>query len=257
MRIETVKALILFLVLFAVWQVLYSFALDELLAYTIVLVVLAGFLFLDKQSLASLGFRRPSSWKRYAGIGLILGAVFVMYVFTLGSALFASDPESLIRPLIFTVNLGVLSVPYVAALALAVALVEETSFRGYILRNLIQSFSHRRALLFSAILFGLYHISWFYIYYSPLPPSQTFTYWSSFIVYAFVGGVFLGYFYMNTERTTIGPIAYHWSIIFIQSFVPYTLPFSTAAGHGLITIPILLFIPLLVFLKRNGWLGKA
>jgi membrane protease YdiL (CAAX protease family) len=256
-NLETRKAILLFMVLFVTWQVLYPLRLDTLVGYAIVLAVLAGFLFLDKQTLQKVGLRRLSGWRRYVAIGCVLAAICVLYLFVLGSLLYSNVTPSLSRPLIFSVGLGVLSVPYVLVLALTVAFVEETSFRGYILRNLRGSFSERRAVLYSAILFGLYHISFFYFYTIALPPSQAFTYWSSFILYTFVVGIFLGYFYLKTEQTIVGPVAYHTSIIFIQSFVPYSLAFSYAEGHLYITLPVIAFIPLLFFLERKRWLGRS
>ncbi len=88
----------------------------------------------------------------------------------LGSVLFSSAPQSLIQPLIFSVGYGVLSVPYVLVLALVIGLAEECSFRGYILRNLRGSFSEGKAVLYSSVLFGLYHISIFYVYSSTCHP---------------------------------------------------------------------------------------
>jgi membrane protease YdiL (CAAX protease family) len=254
---RTRKAILLFVVLFVTWQLLYSLGLDTLLGYAIVLAVVVVFLALDKQSLAKVGLRRPSGWTGYVVIGCVLAVIFVTYLFVVGSVLYSNVPPSLSRPEIFSVGAGVLSVPYLLVLALTIGLVEETSFRGYILRNLRGSFSARKAVLYSAILFGLYHISFYYIYTTPLPPSQSFTYWSSFILYTFVGGVFLGYFYLNTGRTIVGTLAYHSSNIFIQSFVPYPLAFSFTEGHLLSTIPIILFIPLLFLLKRTRRLGKS
>ncbi len=245
------------MVLFVTWQVLYPIGLDTLLGYAIVLAVVAGFLALDKQSLAKVGLRGASGWRSYVGLGCVLAAIFVTYIFVLGSVLYSNAPPSLSRPLIFSVGLGVLSVPYVLVLALTIGLVEESSFRGYILRNLRGSFSERKAVLYSAILFGLYHISFFYIYTTALSPSQSFTYWSSFILYTFVTGVFLGYLYLNTGRTIIGTLAFHSSSIFIQSFVPYPLAFSFTEGHLLSLVPVILFIPLLFLLKRTRWLGKS
>jgi membrane protease YdiL (CAAX protease family) len=254
---ETKKAILLFLVLFVTWQLLYPLGLDTLLGYVIVLAVLVGFLALDKQTLAKVGLRRTPGWRSYVGIGCVLAAIFVLYLFVLGSVLYSNVTPSLSRPLILSVRLGVLSVPYVLVLALTVAFVEETSFRGYILRNLRGSFSEGKAVLYSAILFGLYHISFFYFYTIALPPSQAFTYWSSFILYTFVVGIFLGYFYLKTQQTIVGPLAYHSSIIFIQSFVPYSLAFSYAEGHLLITLPVIAFVPLLFFIQKRGWLGKS
>ena len=155
LNVGTRKAILLLTVLFVTWQVLYPLGLDTLLGYAIVLAVVAGFLALDKQSLARVGLKRPSGWTGYVAIGCVLAVIFVSYLYLLGSLLYSNVPPSLSRPEIISVGFGVLSVPYVLVLALFIGLVEETSFRGYILRNLRESFSERRAILYSAILFGL------------------------------------------------------------------------------------------------------
>jgi membrane protease YdiL (CAAX protease family) len=147
-NVETRKAILLFVVLFVTWQVLYPLGLDTLLGYVIVLAVLAGFLVLDKQNPSKVGLRRPSGWRRYVSIGCVFAAIFVLYLFVLGSILYSNTSPSLSRPLIFSVGFGVLSIPYVLVLALTIALVEETSFRGYILRNLRRS-SRREKLFFT------------------------------------------------------------------------------------------------------------
>ncbi len=257
MKLETKKAILLFFLLFLTWQVLWFVAglgLNTLLGYTAVFAVLVVFLALDGQKARGLGLTRPRYWKRYVAAGFVLAVAFVSYMFALGPALSQGNPE-LSEPLISSVGYGVLSVPYVGVVALAVGLVEETSFRGYILRNLRKSYSDGRAILYSSILFGAYHISILGIYLSARPLSQTVTYWTSITLFAFVWGLFLGYFYVNTEQTTIGPITCHSGSIFIQSFVPFSVAFIFTVGHLLTTIPVIVFIILLILLKRKGWLG--
>ena len=255
MKIETGKSLLLFLILFVAWQLLYFLGFDELLNYTIVLLVAIGFFALDKQTLASLGLRRSAHWGRYVNIGVVLGTGFVACLSALGWATHRNDPIDLTRPYISILNLGLFSVPYVAVLALFIGLVEESSFRGYILRNLLATSTPRRALFYSAVLFMLYHVSFFFLYNSPFPASETFTYWSSFLLYAFVVGIVIGYFYMNAKQTITGTVAFHSSIIFVESFLPYEGTLQFAEGHLEVTVVILLFLPLLVLLKRAGWLG--
>ncbi len=70
-------------------------------------------------------------------------------------------------------------------------------------------------------------------------------------------GLFLGYFYMNTEKTTIGTITYHASSIFIESLVPFGLATSVFNGHLLSTTVYIIFIPILTLLKRKGWLSNT
>lgn len=258
MGVHVRKSILLFLVLFATWQLLYPLGLNTLLGYAIVLAVVASFLVLDRQSFAQVGLRKPSRWKSYIGIGSMISVVSATYMFLLGSGLYSNVPPYLSRPLILSVGFGILGVPYVLVLALTIGIVEETSFRGYILRNLRESFSAGRAVLYSSVLFGLYHISFFHIYTSPLSAARTLTYWGSFVLEAFLTGVFLGYFYLNTEQTVIGTITFHSSNIFIQTFVPYSLAFSTAEGHLLVgTIPVISLILLWILLKRTHRARKA
>jgi membrane protease YdiL (CAAX protease family) len=152
---------------------------------------------------------------------------------------------------------GVFTIPYNALFALVVGFVEETSFRGYILRNLSTVYSNAKAIVYSSILFGLYHLSLVLAFTSTTSAFETFTYWTLFVLAAILIGLFLGYFYLETEKTTIGTTTYHSFSIFLESLIPYSLATSQLSGHLLSTTAYIVFIPILIFLKRKGWLGKV
>ncbi len=97
------------------------------------------------------------------------------------------------------------------------------------------------------MLFGLYHLSLILAFTSTTSVFDTFTYWVLFVLAAILIGVFLGYFYIYTQKSTIGPITYHSSSIFIESLIPYTLATSQLNGHLFTTTIYILFIPLSYF----------
>ena len=245
----------LFLVLFLTWQALHFFGLEFptlydywLFAYLAVLAVAFCFLVLDKQKAANLGFKKPKAWKKCAIIGFVLAVAYILYLYGLGSFIFSTGPIQVVQH-------GILSLPYNVLFALTVGLVEETSFRGYILRNLGKVYSDRKAIAYSSILFGLYHLSLILALYSTTSALETFAYWTLVVVAAFVIGLFLGYFYMKTERTIIGTWTYHSSSIFLESIVPYGLATSWLSAHLFSTTAyIVILLPLLMLLKGKGWL---
>jgi len=85
----------------------------------------------------------------------------------------------------------------------------------------------------------------------------TITYWILFVLAAFVGGLFLGYLYVSTGQTTISAITYHSSSIFLEGLVPYGLAIPSFYAHLFSTSVYIIIFPLLIFLKRNGWLAVS
>jgi len=253
---EIKKAISLFLVLFLTWQVLYLVTLSFptlseywLLAYLVVLAAAVCFFILDKQKARDLGLRKPKAWKKYVAIGFVLAVFYNVYWAVVGAPIFSTGP-------IWHTQHGIFTVPYNLSFALIVSLVEETSFRGYILRNLSKVYSSTKAIAYSSILFGLYHLSLVLAFTSTTSAFETFSYWTLFVLAAVLIGLFLGLFYMNTEKTTIGTITYHASSIFIESLVPFGLATSVFDGHLLSTTIYTIYIPILILLKRKGWLSN-
>ncbi len=236
---------------FLTWQVLYVLNLvlngiDWLLAYSIVLVVITCFFVLDKQRMSDLGLRKPVLWKRYIVIGFFFAVLVILFWF-LSLLLLPAAVHEIFR-------YGILSIPYNALFALVVGLVEETSFRGYILRNLRKVCSDAKAIAYSAILFGLYHVSIVLILLSETPAPNPFTYWSSYVLFTFLVGLFLGYFCVHSEGTIIGTITHHSAHIFLASFIPFELATSFTIGHLVDTSAYAIVFMLLIVIKERGWL---
>jgi len=250
---ELRKVILFFFVVFLTWQVLYVCdrlvnGIDWLFAYSIVLIVITCFFILDKQRIGDLGLKKPLLWKRYVIIGF--GFAVLIIVVWFGISL----------PLPFTAHEifrhGILSIPYNALFASVVGLVEETSFRGYILRNLRKVCSDTKAIMYSAFLFGLYHVSIVLILLSATPAPNPFTYWSSYVLFTFVVGLFLGYFCVNSGGAIIGTVTNHSSHIFLSSLIPYELATSFTIGHLVNTGVYTIVLMLLLIVKEKGWLSN-
>jgi len=85
-----------------------------------------------------------------------------------------------------------------------------------------------------------------------MPLKWIFAYWTLFVLAAFIAGLFLGYFYINLEQTTIGNITYHSSSMFLEVLVPYGLAIPPFYAHLFSTSFYIVFFPLLILLKRSG-----
>lgn len=83
-----------------------------------------------------------------------------------------------------------------------VAVSEELVFRGYVLRNLMQSFNRWVALLISALLFASVHLS------NPDVPALA-------LLNTFLGGLITGITFIHTRNLWL-PVFFHFSWNFIQ-----------------------------------------
>lgn len=110
--------------------------------------------YLDRRSIASLGFAPRGPWLRLFGLGIALGAgmqaiAYMLeavpgYARVVGHGSFASDAKLvLVAAIVF----------------LAAALFEEMSLRGYLLQNLWEEWGVAPAIIVTSILFALIHFT--------------------------------------------------------------------------------------------------
>ena len=255
LRAELRKVISFFLVVFLTWQVLYVInwvlnGIDWLLAYSVVLLVITCFFILDRQRMDDLGLKMTSFWKRYVLIGFAFAGFVILVWLDISLILLPTTVHEIF-------NRGLLSIPYNVLFAFVVAFVEETSFRGYILGNLRKVCSDTKAMIYSAILFGLYHVSIVLILLSATPAPNPVTYWGSYLLFTFVIGLFLGYLCVNSGGTIIGTIAHHSSHILLSSFIPFELAASFTIGHLMSTLVYIIAFLLLMLVKQKGWLKSG
>lgn len=167
-------------------------------------IFIVTILFVGKLNLASLGLKLAASWRRYTLFGLVF-ALFHIGV----RMLVVKGTFHRIYPLPL-----MLYVPTYIFLGLLIGLAEETAFRGYILKNLLELDNCMVAILLSSTLFGVYHI-----YFAG---SGTLAWWALYVVQSLTAGIFMGLLYYKTGCNLLGSIIYHSTLIAIGHIIPWT-----------------------------------
>ena len=150
--------------------------------------------FIDKQPFIQIGLQTKGRLKEFNyGIFLgfiIMGAAF-LFLFSINEIVFVDFS--------FNLNKVLLSI----VLFTGISVFEEVVFRGYMLKNLLESFNPYLALFISSIFFSLIHGS---------NPNVT----TLGLCNIFLAGFFLGASYVFTKNLWF-PIALHFSWNFFQS----------------------------------------
>ena len=150
--------------------------------------------FIDKQPLIDLGFKIKGRLKEF-NYGIILGFIIMSFAFLflllINEIVFVNSS--------FDFKKVILSIILFAG----VSIFEEVIFRGYLLKNLLESFNPYVALFISAIFFSLIH---------GYNPNVT----TLGLCNIFLAGFFLGASYVFTKNLWF-PIALHFSWNFFQS----------------------------------------
>jgi membrane protease YdiL (CAAX protease family) len=148
---------------------------------------------IDRRPIASLGF----AWKRnttHAWTGFFVA----LFILTAGALLLIATGNLTFIAFDFSFN----DLMLYTLVMLLIAFAEELVIRGYILNNLMESFSKWVALLISAALFGLFHF---------LNPDFN---WLGMLG-IFIGGLMLGLNYIYTRNLWFG-IFLHFAWNFFQ-----------------------------------------
>ena len=150
--------------------------------------------FIDKQPFIQIGLQTKGRLKEF-NYGILLGFVIMasayLFLFSINEIVFSNFS--------FNLNKVLLSI----ILFSGVSIFEEVVFRGYLLKNLLESFNPFVALFISSIFFSLIHGS---------NPNVT----TLGLCNIFLAGFFLGASYVFTKNLWF-PIALHFSWNFFQS----------------------------------------
>lgn len=150
--------------------------------------------FIDKQPLIEIGFQTQGRSKEI-NYGILFGLFIMAFAFVFLSVI----GEIVFLNYSLDFNQILLSI----ALFIGVSFFEEIIFRGYMLKNLLESFNPFVALLISSLFFSLIHAS---------NPNVT----SLGLCNIFLAGIFLGVSYVFTKNLWF-PIALHFSWNFFQA----------------------------------------
>jgi membrane protease YdiL (CAAX protease family) len=169
--------------------------------------------FVDKEHFIKLGFQTKNRLKEF-----ITGVLIGLIIMTAGYFLLILSDE------IFFIKVNFDFKELVSSIIIftIVAIVEETLFRGYILKNLMSSFNKYTALIFSSILFALAH--------GLNPNIDLFSLFNLFLA-----GILLGLSYIYTRNLWF-PIALHFSWNLFQTL--YGFKVSGLKSYSIIEFKI-------------------
>lgn len=154
-------------------------------------------------SLASLGLKRPERGRYLFTVGLLFGALAIVYVYFGILALFGVDPEADLPDEAFE-HLGPIIVVGVLSLGFA-PLMEEVFFRGFVFPGLQRRWGFLLAALGSGFLFGIAHLGnpgTFYV----VPPITLVGAWFAW-GYAYSGSLYppiAAHFFFNLISFSVG-----------------------------------------------------
>ena len=169
-------------------------SLEYSMIFTMVIMLWLFMKFIDKQPLIEIGFQTVGRLKEF-NYGLILGLLIMAFAYVFLSLIGEIVFEN------FTFDLQKIFLSII--LFIGVSVFEEVIFRGYMLKNLLESFNPYVALFISSIFFSLIHGS---------NPNVT----TLGLCNIFLAGFFLGASYIFTKNLWF-PIALHFSWNFFQS----------------------------------------
>lgn len=170
--------------------------------------------FIDEEKFINLGFQIKNRL-----IDINLGIIFGFIIMGFGLLILLGLNEIEFSEIDYSCKELSLSILFY----IMVAVVEEVLFRGYILRNLMNSFNKYVALIVSSVLFSLMHAA---------NPNMD---WFSFLN-LFLAGISLGISYNYTKNLWF-PIALHFSWNFFQTLFGFNV--SGQDFYSLIEIEIL------------------
>lgn len=156
--------------------------------------------FVDKEQFIELGFQTKNRLKDF-----IIGSIIGLIIMTIGYFLLIYFKEIFFLKVNFKLEELIKSI----LLFTIVAIVEETLFRGYILKNLMSSFNKYTALILSSILFSIMH--------GVNPNISLFSLFDLFLV-----GIVLGLSYIYTKNLWF-PIAIHLSWNLFQTLLGFNV----------------------------------
>ena len=180
--------------------------------------------FVGKPDLDYLGIKFVNLWRRY----ILMGLIFVLFHYAVRILVTEGTFNRIypIRPEIY--------VPAFIFLGLLVGLSEESAFRGYIQKNILEavkdagvkeSYKPTIAILMSSLLFGVYHV--YFV------GSGNAYWWALYILQAFTAGIFMGFLYFETGCNLLGPITYHSTNVIVGNTIPWM---ATSSPYYQLTI---------------------
>ncbi|MBL6648753.1 MAG: CPBP family intramembrane metalloprotease [Flavobacteriaceae bacterium] len=172
----------------------FMIILEYIMIFFMIIMLWAIMNYIDKENFIDIGLQVKGRLKDF-NFGLFIGLIIMgfAYFFLL-----------LINELVFVkIDFDLYKILLSIVLFIGVSVFEEIIFRGYVLKNLLESFNPFVALFISSLFFSLIHVA---------NPNVTLLGLSNI----FLAGIFLGISYVFTKNLWF-PIALHFSWNFFQA----------------------------------------
>lgn len=145
-------------------------------------------------------------------LGLLIGAMFAIGIDFGGTIVYALVFDSAYPLELHILNQGLLG--YTLFFFLTNAFLEETLFRGLLLNSFKTYVTPKLSILFSAIIFGIWHAGWPIINGGEDVLGQV----ASMVFFTMILGILFGIYYekFSSARSLVGPITIHTLINFIS-----------------------------------------
>ena len=172
----------------------FMIILEYIMIFFMIIMLWAIMNYIDKENFIDIGLQVKGRLKDF-NFGLLIGLLIMgfAYFFLL-----------LINELVFVkIDFDLYKILLSIVLFIGVSVFEEIIFRGYVLKNLLESFNPFVALFISSLFFSLIHVA---------NPNVTLLGLSNI----FLAGIFLGISYVFTKNLWF-PIALHFSWNFFQA----------------------------------------
>jgi membrane protease YdiL (CAAX protease family) len=274
---DTLTAILLFVITFALWQAywqlleitapVYPYDILLFLAIPIAsLAVYATLIMLRRTTFRRNGFRKPANIKTKTTILLSIACAIFYIVMLLAPGITAvlstgSISEGFEVSRFMTTPINIL---YRTALGMAYAIIislaHESTFRGYIFRNLVRHHGFFKSLYASAIMFSLISAT------SKISTTSLFTMSTTSLVEflfmdiltAFAAGLFLGYYFYKTGWSLLGPVIFQMGVSFF--LWPDPLVSSTSLWWMALTFQVIGYAVLILaidtFVKEPMYVRK-
>lgn len=264
-HLSLLPSLLFLVILFASSQLLAWFGVEIITEISVIFVILIGYyLFMlvclvifnrfQGLTLGDMGFKRVGGSSRLAFLGIVLGAVssfllVVLFGLVQWTGIVIVPPLGISRPELAT--LFILALILFPSL-LAVAVVEEGAFRGYIQRIFGLKYGFIPALLLASLLFAVMHFPFAGIIkiHQSMPElvSPALQIYSINVLFGILPlGIFFGYVYFKTGQNLICPILFHT----IHNF----LLILTQVFLGMYVLTVILLAPWLSLFLFLSWIA--
>jgi len=189
------------------------------------------FVFVGKFDFKAVGLKRGASWKKFLLKGILLAV--------LGAGLRVVFVQGTFGQSYYSVSYYIL-VPSFLVLGILIGLAEESAFRGYILKNFLETNRPLLAILISSFLFGIYHIDFLGLNFYNL------VFWFLYVVQAFTGGIIMASLFYKTKGNLIASMAYHSTNIIIGNAILWK---AVPTASYVLAVEIIINIALVIIVR--------